>query len=260
MVYLRGSMNRPRGSSIAHATRSRILRGGMDRFWTYADFPNAGRSALAAALSRLAKEGVVRRVRRGVYYRPLDTVLGKSSPDPEALVDTILGLRGARAVASGLSQYNRLGLTTQVSGTITRSVPRRVHLKRVSGIPVYLSERPLEKQEGIRPEERTALDALRDLSRIPDSSARDVLERLRVLLVARRLKFERLARFALSEPPRVRALMGALGEDILMRRDGGKRMFSRGLRALRAKLNPLTSYQIRGAAGALRRARAWRIR
>ena len=252
-------MNRPKSRSIAYAARSRILNGGVDRFWTYADFPTTERVAVSAALSRLAREGVVRRLRRGVYYRSRDTILGKSRPDPEALVDTVLKLRGARAVPSGNGQYNRLGLTTQVSGAITRAVSRRLHMSLASGISVYLSERPLDKQKGIRPEERTALDALRRLGAIPDADTRGVLERIRVLLEARTLKFDRLARFALSEPPRVRALIGALGEEMLERR-AGERVPLRALSALRASVNPLTVFNIRGAAETLKRAHAWRIK
>lgn len=256
-------MNRKKDHSAAHAIRSRVLRGGSDRLWTYADFPDVGRMALAAALSRLVKTGELTRVRRGVYYRSKATVFGPSRPDPEALVDAAFRARGEDAVASGIGAYPRLGLTTQMSGTVTRATQRRVERNFMSntipGLRVHARLRPLAAQSGIRPEERTALDALRDIGRIPDADAPDVLRRLRMLLRSGGLNYARLARFAAAEPPRVRALLGALGED-LRGSAHETRIPDSAIRGLRASLNPLTGYTIPGASSVLATARAWRVR
>lgn len=252
-------MNRPKARSVAHAVRSRIIRGGEDRLWTYADFPRLDRMAVAAALSRLARAGDITRVRRGVYYRPKATRFGPSRPDPESLVDAVLRQRGAGGVPSGPGQYNRLGLTTQVAGAVTRATPRRVPRAPVPGVAVYAAERPLGRQRGIRPAERTALDALRDVTRIPDASPREVLRRLKTLLRSGQLDFARLARFARAEPPRVRALLGALGADL--RTEGAARAVpASALAELRAGLNPLTAFRLRGVHDVLRHAAAWRIK
>ena len=253
-------MNKPRHLSVAGAIRSRIARGGEDRLWTYADFPHRERMAIAAALSRLSREGLVRRLRRGLYYRPRITVLGPSRPDPQALFESALRLRGARAVPSGIGQFGRLGLTTQSSNVASLAVPWRVTSSPLPGIPARLTVRPLEKQRGIRPDERTTLDALRDLERIPDSSAAAAVERLMTLVLAGRLDYGRLARFALAEPPRVRAVLGALGEEVRSRRGARRRVTVHALDSLRTSLNPLTSFRIRGLADALRHAARWRIR
>lgn len=252
-------VNRSRASSIAHAVRSRILRGGEDRLWTYADFARLDRIAVAAALSRLARAGDITRVRRGVYYRPKPTRFGASRPDPEALVDAVLRQRGAAALPSGPGEYNRLGLTTQVAGVVTRATGGRVPRAPMAGVAVQAAERPLERQRGIRPAERTALDALRDVTRIPGASAGEVLRRLKTLLRSRQLDFARLARFARAEPPRVRALLGALGTDV--RADGAARAVrASALAELRAGLNPLTAYRLPGVDRVLRHATAWRIK
>ena len=252
-------MNRPRARSTAHAVRSRILRGGGDRLWTYADFPRLDRMAVAAALSRLARAGDITRIRRGVYYRPKGTRFGASRPDPATLVDAVLRQRGTRWVLSGPGEYNRLGLTTQVASAVTRATGSRVPRAPVPGVAVYTAERPLGRQRGIRPAERTALDALRDVTRIPDASPGEVLRRLKALLRSRQLDFARLARFARAEPPRVRALLGALGTDL--RAEGAARSVPASvLAALRAGLNPLTAFRLPGADGVLRHAAAWRIK
>lgn len=254
-------MNMPRELSVAYAVRWRILRAGGDRLWVYPDFPSEDRVAVSAALSRLARKGLIARVRPGVYYRPRRTVLGPSRPDPEVVLDAVLRLRGADPVPSGISEYSRLGLTTQASGSITRAVPRRVNHAILREIPVYLSARPLEKQKGIRSEERTALDALRDLGRIPDSNPRDVIERIATLIRVGKLSFSRLARFALVEPPRVRAVLGAIGEDVRSEGPRGRAVVLKGnLERLGSSLNPLSSYRVPGARGVLASAANWRIR
>lgn len=253
-------MNKPRERSVARLVRTRIVEGGADRFWTYADFPGVDRLALAAALSRLTKEGAVTRVRRGLYYRPKATLFGSSRPHPERLIDAVIRQRGDRAVPSGIEHYSRLGLTTQVSGTITRAARRSGPRKIMPGLSARISRRPLERQRGIRPDERVALDALREVSRIPDSSPREVLLRLKTLIAAGRLDFARLARFARAEPPRVRALLGALGEDIWEENSERRTVRSNELESLRKGLNPLTTYRVPGTSSALKHGARWHIR
>ena len=253
-------MNRPRNESVANEVRSRIRTGGADRLWTYADFPSVeNRMALAAPLSRLAKSGELVRVRRGVYYRPKPTVFGLSRPDPEALVDAVLRARGDTPVASGIGAYSRLGLTTQLSGAVSRATRRRIPDGTVPGVRLRATPRPLAAQKGIRPEERTALDALRDVGRIPDAHPAAVLLRLGDLVRRGDLDYVRLARFASSEPPRVRALLGALGEELRMH-NVGKRVPTKAIDRLRESMNPLTRFMIPEARSALPHAAPdWRI-
>lgn len=253
-------MNMVKASSVAHAVRTRILRANDDRLWTYADFPVGSRLATSAALSRMARSGMVTRIRRGVYYRSRGTIAGRSRPNPEAVIDTVLRLRGATSIPSGIGEYNRLGLTTQVSGSITRAVSRPMNRRVVGGVSVYLNTRPLEKQKGIRPEERTALDALRDIARIPGSSPREVIERIGRLIHTGELEFSRLARYAVAEPPRVRALLGAIGDNL--RSEGSLDVDvvrAHDLAVLRSSLNPLSHYRIRGVRDFLGSAASWRI-
>lgn len=200
------------------------------------------------------------RIRRGVYYRPKSTLFGLSKPDPKVLADAVLKARGESPMPSGISEYNRLGLTTQMSGAVTRATRRRVAPDTVGGVRLYARTRPLDAQKGIRAEERTALDALRDIARIPDALPADVLRRLGTLFRSGELDFVRLARFARPEPPRVRALLGAMGEE-LRYANIGRRVPLEVLRELRESLNPLTSFAVYGARAALpNAAAAWRIK
>ncbi len=243
--------NRRKSESISEKIRKRILLGGEDRLWVFGDFldiePSAA-TAIAAALSRLTKTNELRRVRRGVYYRPKKTVFGESQPDPESVLKVLLHDR--KAVPTG--EYNRLGLTTQMSNTLTRASTRPVRIKDIQGIPLRFVSRPLSEQKGIRDDERTVLDLLRAIENIPETTPEKTISRIVHLLKRDELDFERLAKFALTEPPRVRALLGAIGEEACVS--------SAKLTALRRSLNPISSYRIPGASTALKSSTAWHIK
>jgi hypothetical protein len=241
-------MNRTKDKSIATEVKRRISKGGSKKFWTFENFADLDPGAVAATLSRLSRTGEIRRARRGVYYLPRQTAFGESRPDPTQLADVIL--RKGSGVPS--SEYARLGLTTQAPGALTRAVSRRMRIKDVRGIPLRTVTRPLSKQKGIRDEERTALDALRNAHRIPDTSPEKAIARIKTLLRTHYLDFDRLSRFATVEPPRVRALLGAIGEDLKCDLEPVTR--------LRRSINPLSFYKIPGASKALKHAKEWRIK
>lgn len=98
-----------------------------------ASFGNA--AAVRKALERLTKRGELRRIRRGYYDRPKDhPLLGKTSPDPMALVSSMMAASGARWQVSGAYAANLLHLSEQVPAKIvilTDGVPRKVKLDRL---------------------------------------------------------------------------------------------------------------------------------
>jgi Family of unknown function (DUF6088) len=72
------------------------------------------RAAVDQALSRLAREGRLLRVARGIYVRPVEGRFGKRPPSPEKVVVTFAALKGETITSSGATAANSLGLTTQV--------------------------------------------------------------------------------------------------------------------------------------------------
>lgn len=68
------------------------------------------------ALSRLAEEGTIRHLMRGVYdYPAFSTVLNApASPDPDAIARAIARAHGWTILPSGETALNLLGLSTQV--------------------------------------------------------------------------------------------------------------------------------------------------
>ena len=241
-------MNRPKHQSVAAAVLRRIFRPGAKDIWSFTDFADLDPMAVAAALSRLSRAGRLRRVRRGIYHRPRATAFGETRPDPARVADAIFSER----TSIPMRGYNQLGLTSQVANEMRRAVESPTRIKPIRGIEMRTVTRPLLRQEGITETERLILDALRNISRIPDTSVSNTVKRIKTLIQKRHLRPARLVRFALAEPPRVRALVGAMVDDLDYR--------GAGLKKLRQKLNPLTTYDVPGVKASLKTAAAWRIR
>jgi hypothetical protein len=104
---------------------------------------------------------------------------------------------------------------------------------------------------GASADERAVLDALRELRWIPDTAPEHVIARIAELFRSKRVSFERVARFARREPPRVRALLGAIGSSI-----GANRHLLDGLKG---SLKPMTHFSL-GLSDKLAAAREWNIR
>ncbi len=232
--------SKPR-QSAAKTMRDRVNRGGA-RFWRHSDFSGLPPSAVATTLSRLAREGVLQRVGKGVYYRSMPTSLGPSVPGASAVAAETLG---APLHPAGLSAANLLGLTTQN--------PRRPeYATPAPGPPTALRNalvhtgRPAQRAS-LSAEDGAILETLRDRARSSDLSAEQTARRL-LRLLRDEERFRRLAAAAMTEPPRVRAMLGALGQEL--------NMDPRVLDRLRRSLNPLSRFDF-GRLATLRYAREW---
>jgi hypothetical protein len=236
-------LEKPRASA-AHLVRERIKRAGS-RFWKLSDFGDLPPSAVATELSRLAREGELRRVGKGVYYRSTPTSFGPSMPASSSVAAETLS---APVHPAGLSAANLLGLTTQN--------PRRPeYATPAPGPPTALRDalvhtgRPLERTT-LTVEEGALLEILRERARSSDLSPEETTRRL-LTLVEDEQRFNRLAHAATREPPRVRAMLGALGEELGMP--------PRTLSRLRKTLNPLSRFDF-GRLDSLRHAKDWQAK
>lgn len=77
-------------------------------------FDFGSRPAVHQAFSRLARQGRLIRVCRGVYVRTIETRFGKCPPDFNKVITALSELWGEIIVPSGGGAANFLGLTTQV--------------------------------------------------------------------------------------------------------------------------------------------------
>jgi len=221
--------------------RSRVYRGG-ERFWRHTDFADLPPAAVSQALSRLTKRGELERVRKGVYYRPRPTVLGASRPSPNAVAALS---SQTRLHPAGLTAANYLGFTTQNPARPEYASSAAAAPSALAGAHVY-TRRP-RNRENLSERESAILEFLRDRACTSNLDPESTCARLLGLLDEPRT-FERLAKAAADEPPRVRAMLGAAGEELGMN--------ERVLRRLRASLNPLSRYDF-GALRCLRAADLW---
>lgn len=88
-----------------------------DWVFTPKDFIDiAGYDAVRQSLSRLKRQGTIRRLMQGIYdYPSFSTLLNtQSSPDPDAIARTIARVNGWTILPTGDTALNLLGLSTQV--------------------------------------------------------------------------------------------------------------------------------------------------
>ena len=230
--------------SASATVRGRVARGGQ-RLWKHSDFADLPSGAVAQALSRLSREAVLQRVAKGVYYHSEPTSFGPSIPSSDAVAAETFN---APVHPSGLSAANVLGLSTQNPrrgefATHAAAAPRALRNA------VVHTGRPLARTE-LTTEEGAILEFLRQRGVYSDLPPDATAERLRRLL-ADDERFRRLVRAARSEPPRVRAMLGALGEEL--------HKSPKLLGQLRRDLNPLSRFDF-GRLESLRYAREWQAK
>ncbi len=230
--------------STATTVRQRVEAGG-ERFWQLGDFADLPAGAVARTLSRLAEDGTLTRVQKGLYWRSRPTIVGPSRPTASGAV-----ARTARAALhpAGITAASYVGLATQNPMVAQFATPASAAPAAASGMTVHTrrppTRAPLDTHDG------ALLEVLRDRGRTSELSAADTIEHITHLLQdAARLR--RLATAAVGEPPRVRAILGALSE-----RAGAP---SDVTRRLRASLNPISTFDF-GIFAALPNARSWQAR
>ena len=208
-------------------------------------------AATAKALERLIKKEVIKRVSTGVFYKPKQTIFGELMPREEELLKNYLFDNDKRiAYITGLSLYNKLGLTTQVPKTIKiASRDKRIFasIGNIKGKPVKSYIDVSDKNYYIL----EILDALKDFKQIPDMDKKSGL----LLLADRIKKWEKkdktlLIKYALKYPPRVRAILGAILENFITSED---------VKPLKESLNPLSQYEYNIAETILPNAKNWNI-
>jgi hypothetical protein len=232
---------------ITRRIRRRIERGG-EHLWRFEDFRKLPFTAVAQALSRLARQGTIERLSKGVYYRTRETALGKSRPNPTAIQE--LASRRKTVYPSGIAAANLLGFTSQTSrrgevATSGLSLPRKL----IGNDTVIHTRRP-EAWARLSDTDAALLDFLRRGGATSDLRPEDTIRKT-VALLSEEGRFERLLKIAATEPPRVRAMLGAIGQQL------GKNPIA--LNKLRASLNPLSRFSF-GLLSGLRYAHNWLVK
>jgi Family of unknown function (DUF6088) len=231
----------------ASSIRLQIERGG-ERLWRHDDFRDHPFSAVAQTLSRLTRTGTLERLSKGVYYRSRSTTFGPSRPNPTAIKK--LAERNKAIFPSGVAAANLLGFTSQTPkrgevATNSLSLPRKL-----IGAETLVHARRPEAWKSLSETEAALLDFLRKAGKTSELSAERTVQKTLALL-ATDCHLERLLKVADSEPPRVRALLGALAEEL------GQNPARRT--RLRSSLNPLSRFEF-GPFASLTHAPKWQAK
>lgn len=239
--------------SLSATIASRIEQLPEDTTFRYQtlEIPRDKYATAAKVLERLQTKGIIKKLSKGIFYKPRQTVFGELRPGDEAVIKDYLYENGKRrAYLTGTYLYNQMGLTTQVPSVWRiASFNNRIFVQRgnIKATPVK-SYVPIS-DENYRLLE--FLDALKDWNTIQDLDQRQGVRRLLQLLDGfKSEQLRELLQYAILYPPRVAAFLGALLE------------FSRQtmkLDILREKLNPLTTYRLNISSNNLSTILSWNI-
>ena len=105
----------------ASEIKQRIVRKGRGAIFAPSDFMDIGsRAGVDQALSRLARQGMIRRLARGLYDYPKESpIFGLLLPSPDDLAKAIARKSDYVLQWSPAMAANKLGLTTQVPAKVT---------------------------------------------------------------------------------------------------------------------------------------------
>jgi hypothetical protein len=162
---------------------TRVRAKGRGGVFVNKDFLDLGsRAAVDQALSRLVKEGAIRRIGRGLFdYPRTNPKLGiQLTPDADRIAQAVARKRGSRLQRSGAFAANALGLSTQVPG-------RQVYLTDSSSGKVRVGKQTLTMKhvapKGIPAGDKVTGSVMQALQFIgKDGLTDDVLKRLRSTL------------------------------------------------------------------------------
>jgi hypothetical protein len=132
-----------------------------------------------------------------------------------------------------MAATNLLGFTTQMPrhGELATSAPSL--LRKLVGNDILIHTRRRQEWANLSATDAALLDFLRLGAKFSELTQEDTIRRLSVLL-SERGRFTRLLKVADSESPRVRAILGAMGERLGLNR--------RTLQRLRASLSPFSRF------------------
>lgn len=196
---------------------NRINRFKTGYVFTYNNFdiPVNKTEALKKTLSRLVASGKIIRLSKGQFYKPEITEFGALSPPEYQVVKDLLEDNGKIiGYLTGVSAFNKLGLTTQVSNTIQigTNIDRKPKKRGKYNIRFIRQKNTITKDIIYF---LTILDSIRFIKRIPDSDVTSSYIRIRTL-IKNLSENEKgmIAKLALKYNPGTRALTGSILDQV----------------------------------------------
>ncbi len=202
---------------ISDIVINRINRFKAGYIFTYEDFevPVGNISALKMALNRLVDSGKIIRLSKGRYYKPEISEFGSLRPQEYQVVKDLLESDNKIiGYLTGISIYNQIGLSTQVSNTIQigTNISRKPRKRGKYSIRFILQKNNITKDNIYFLQ---ILDSIRFIKRIPDTGVSDSCRRL--IGLVRKMddsEKQKLVKLALKYNPGTRALAGAIIDQV----------------------------------------------
>lgn len=208
-------------------------------------------SAAAKAIERLIKKNVIERASTGLFYIPKQTAFGNIKPREEELLKPYLFEDGKRiAYITGTALYNRMGITTQVPKSIKLASRDKRIITKVGNLNV----KSVKSYVDVTNENYyllELLDVIKDFKTIPDTNKAQIISYLLSKFSELKVKEkDKIIKVALKYPPRVRALTGALFNQLNP---------DVNLEELKRSINPLTIYNFQITTQLLSTIENWNI-
>lgn len=202
---------------ISDIVANKINRFKAGYVFTYEDFevPVKNKSALKMALNRLVSTGKIIRLSKGQFYKPEITQFGSLRPSECQIVKDLLEEDNKIiGYLTGVSAYNNLGLTTQISNTIQigTNIDRKPRERGKYNIRFIRQKNTISKDNIYLLQ---ILDSIRFIKRIPDSDIKSSVIRIKEIIRGLSNVEQRLIiKLALKYNPATRALTGAILEQM----------------------------------------------
>ena len=208
--------------------------------------------AVIKSLNRMVASGKLRKISKGRFYKPENSPFGELEPSEYQVAKDLLR-KDNKIIGylTGLSIYNKLGLTTQVSNTIQigRNSTRPSLVRGKYKISFVLQKNPINKKNISLLQ---LLDAIKYFKKIPDSDTKFLINRFKILLSDLSNKqLKKLVQLLMQYPANTRALTGALLDEI------GKAEFTK---EIKSSLNPISVYKLKIPQEILSTAKNWNIK
>jgi len=224
--------------SLAIKIRNRVSELAEGVSFRYADLgiDKIEYQSAAKVLERMQAKNLIKKTTKGVFYKPKQTVFGEIAPNYGDQLRLYLFEKGKRiGYETGGSLYNKMGLTTQMAYQIKiASRSKRIFINR--GALKATAVKSYAEVTDDNFELLGLLDAIKDIKAIPDCSITKA-----VAIISSKIKslgesqLNELIKYALFYPSRVRALLGAILDNI--------NNYSK-TDVLKESLNPLTTIKL----------------
>lgn len=204
---------------ISDIVKTRVEEFEPEKIIRYADFSELekDKQAVAKALSNLFKKGILRRVSKGMYYKPSYSKFGELPLEDTTIINKYLELTKKKfSYISGITIYRGWGLTTQLSKEYLIMNDTRTGAISINNMIIRFMKSPVsEKVNDNDIKLLQLLDAFSDIKIIPDCTTTYAAKRLTSLIeILPNESKQRLVNLSLYYQPMVRAVLGCILEKL----------------------------------------------